>query len=77
MADLYGLVEDINARLNDAGIASLDDESKPVLAALGYGHIGDGNLHLNVSVRKYSPEIETILEPFVMNGSQKKMDPFR
>lgn len=36
-----------------------------MLTALGYGHIGDGNLHLNVSVRKYSPEIETILEPFV------------
>lgn len=72
LADLYGLVEDINARLNDAGIASLDDESKPVLAALGYGHIGDGNLHLNVSVRKYSPEIETILEPFVYEWIAKK-----
>ena len=54
LADLYGLVEDVNVRLSEAGIASLDDESKPVLAALGYGHIGDGNLHLNVSVRKYS-----------------------
>lgn len=72
LADLYGLVEDINTRLNDAGIASLDDESKPVLAALGYGHIGDGNLHLNVSVRKYSPEIETILEPFVYEWIAKK-----
>ncbi|KAK6867837.1 D-2-hydroxyglutarate--pyruvate transhydrogenase DLD2 [Candida tropicalis] len=65
LADLYGLVEDVNVRLSEAGIASLDDESKPVLAALGYGHIGDGNLHLNVSVRKYSPEVESVLEPFV------------
>ncbi|EMG50368.1 DLD2 D-2-hydroxyglutarate--pyruvate transhydrogenase DLD2 [Candida maltosa Xu316] len=72
LADLYGLVEDVNVRLNEAGIASLEDESKPVLAALGYGHIGDGNLHLNVSVRKYSPEVEQVLEPFVYEWISNK-----
>ncbi|KAA1471563.1 FAD-binding domain-containing protein [Dentipellis sp. KUC8613] len=32
---------------------------------IGYGHVGDGNLHLNVVAAAYSPEIEAALEPFV------------
>jgi len=32
---------------------------------LGYGHVGDGNLHLNVVAAAYTPEIEAALEPFV------------
>ncbi|XP_058822704.1 D-2-hydroxyglutarate dehydrogenase, mitochondrial isoform X1 [Topomyia yanbarensis] len=31
----------------------------------GYGHIGDSNLHLNVSCPKYGSEIHKLLEPFV------------
>ncbi|KAI0932331.1 hypothetical protein AcW1_000513 [Taiwanofungus camphoratus] len=32
---------------------------------VGYGHVGDGNLHLNVVADVYSQEIEAALEPFV------------
>ncbi|KAH9946782.1 FAD-binding domain-containing protein [Amylocystis lapponica] len=32
---------------------------------LGYGHVGDGNLHLNIVANAYTPEIEAALEPFV------------
>ncbi|KAI0307972.1 FAD-binding domain-containing protein [Multifurca ochricompacta] len=32
---------------------------------LGYGHVGDGNLHLNIVAAAYTPEIEAALEPFV------------
>ncbi|XP_067641620.1 D-2-hydroxyglutarate dehydrogenase, mitochondrial-like isoform X2 [Eurosta solidaginis] len=31
----------------------------------GFGHLGDSNLHLNVSCPKYSPELYQKLEPFV------------
>ncbi|XP_065364748.1 D-2-hydroxyglutarate dehydrogenase, mitochondrial [Calliphora vicina] len=31
----------------------------------GYGHLGDSNLHLNVSCEEYSPELYKMLEPFV------------
>lgn len=31
----------------------------------GYGHIGDANLHLNVAVEMYSPEVHERLEPWV------------
>lgn len=62
---LHGLVDAVNERLANAGIASTTDASKPVVSAIGYGHIGDGNLHLNVCVRQYSPQVEELLEPFV------------
>ena len=72
LADLYGLVEEANVKLAKAGIVGLDDESKPVVDAIGYGHVGDGNLHLNVCVREYSKEIEAVLEPFVYEWIQSK-----
>lgn len=42
---------------------------------VGYGHVADSNLHLNVSVPTYHPSIADILEPWIyetvssMNGS--------
>ncbi|KAL0575996.1 D-lactate ferricytochrome c oxidoreductase [Marasmius crinis-equi] len=32
---------------------------------IGYGHVGDGNLHLNVIANAYTEEIQNALEPFV------------
>lgn len=32
---------------------------------LGYGHCGDGNLHLNVVASAYTQEIQDALEPYV------------
>lgn len=31
----------------------------------GYGHVGDSNLHLNVTCEKFTPEIYKLVEPFV------------
>lgn len=72
LADLYGLVEDASKKLNEAGLVDIDDDSKPVVEAIGYGHIGDGNLHLNVCVREYNKKIEGVLEPFVYEWIQEK-----
>jgi len=32
---------------------------------IGYGHVGDGNLHLNIAAAAYTQEIESALEPFI------------
>ncbi|KAI5121323.1 hypothetical protein M0805_003790 [Coniferiporia weirii] len=32
---------------------------------IGYGHVGDGNLHLNIVADQYSSEVQDALEPFV------------
>lgn len=63
LKSMYSLVEASNERLTAAGL--LGEAPKPVVSAIGYGHIGDGNLHLNVAVREYSKEVEKCLEPFV------------
>lgn len=72
LKDLYNLVEACNVELDKAGIVDFEDASKPVVSAIGYGHIGDGNLHLNVCVRQYSKEIEKVLEPFVYEWISEK-----
>lgn len=72
LLDLHGLVDAANERLQAAGISSVEDAAKPVVEAIGYGHIGDGNLHLNVCVRRYASEVEKVLEPFVYEWIQSK-----
>ncbi|CAM6105082.1 unnamed protein product [Calypogeia fissa] len=51
--DIYGIVEDLRIRIGDSAIV------------LGYGHLGDGNLHLNIFAPKYDDKILEQLEPYV------------
>ena len=75
LRDFYRIVEDTRRRVADAGLLSLDDDRCPVIDVVGYGHMGDSNLHLNVAVRRYDKDVENLLEPFVyewiagVNGS--------
>ncbi|OUM50973.1 hypothetical protein BVG19_g54 [[Candida] boidinii] len=66
---LYDLVNETREKLLKAGLLGETDEF-PVLDSIGYGHIGDGNLHLNVCVRRYSKEVEKCLEPFIYEWIQ-------
>lgn len=66
----YQLVEDCRERLLELGLMG-DNNSSPVRLVTGYGHIGDSNIHLNVSVREYNKEIEKALEPWVYEWIQK------
>lgn len=69
ISDLYTLVEETRAKLNDAGLIGDTDEF-PVVNCVGYGHMGDSNLHLNVAVRRYDKKVEKALEPFVYEWIQ-------
>ncbi|KAF2246293.1 D-lactate dehydrogenase-like protein 2 [Trematosphaeria pertusa] len=71
IADMYDLVNDVRDRLTEVGLVG-DDDSHPVVDAVGYGHMGDANLHLNVPVRRYDKEVEKQLEPYVYEWVQKK-----
>jgi hypothetical protein len=58
---MYGLVVAMRERLrrhNDAVVVS-------------YGHLNDGNLHLNVSVDSYRQEVLDCIEPFVYEYTKK------
>ncbi|KAK7908269.1 hypothetical protein PG985_015572 [Apiospora marii] len=74
LGDLYKLVEDVREKIGAAGLIGDSDEF-PVVDVVGYGHMGDSNLHLNVAVRRYDKRVEQVLEPFVyewiakVNGS--------
>lgn len=65
LPELYDIVAECRQRFQDNGLMDSEDDSKPVLDVIGYGHMGDQNLHLNVCVRRYDKEIEKILEPWV------------
>lgn len=64
ISDMYRLVEDVQVRMEEAGLVGESDDY-PVVGICGYGHMGDSNLHLNIAVRRYEPAIEAVLEPFV------------
>ncbi len=64
LKDLYQLVDDVKARIEEAGLMGETDEY-PAIGVVGYGHMGDSNLHLNVAVRRYDKKVEKALEPFI------------
>ncbi|KAI1085673.1 hypothetical protein F5B20DRAFT_519278 [Whalleya microplaca] len=68
--DLYRLVLDTRKRIEAAGLKGETDEY-PVVDVVGYGHMGDSNLHLNVAVRRYDKKVEEVLEPFVYKWISK------
>lgn len=71
LPELYKLVEDTRERLISAGLVG-DDENHPVVGVVGYGHMGDSNLHLNVATRRFDKEVEKKLEPFVYEWIAKR-----
>ncbi|QOU18707.1 hypothetical protein BRETT_001775 [Brettanomyces bruxellensis] len=68
---IYDLVNTVREHLTEKNLLSATDKSKPIVDVIGYGHIGDGNLHLNVCVREYSKVVEEALEPYVYEQVQK------
>lgn len=67
---MFDLVNDVEERLRSNGVLGDTDEF-PAISSIGYGHVGDGNLHLNVAVRRYDAKVEALLEPFVYEWISK------
>jgi FAD/FMN-containing dehydrogenase len=68
--DFYRIVEETRGLIRDA--STLSQSEKESIQTVGYGHIGDGNLHLNISAPGYdSPDLQekltSLVEPFVMS----------
>ncbi|CAK9799772.1 D-2-hydroxyglutarate dehydrogenase, mitochondrial [Anthophora plagiata] len=55
LPSFYSVIEVLRDRLRDPR----------VLRISGYGHLGDGNIHVQISLPKYEPEIAAKLEPFI------------
>lgn len=39
----------------------------------GYGHIGDGNIHLNITTENYDKNVTAKIEPFVYEWVSKRL----
>ena len=62
---MYDLVLDMRKRLHAVDDSTPGDDDGGVLV-VGYGHLGDGNLHLNISVPSgYDEAVRTQIEPHV------------
>ena len=71
LSEMYSLVEDTRERLASAGLIG-DDGKHPVVGVVGYGHVGDSNLHLNIATRWFDKDVEKSLEPFVYEWIAKR-----
>ncbi|KAI9834547.1 MAG: hypothetical protein M1819_002923 [Sarea resinae] len=71
LPELYKLVEETRERLTSAGLVGNDDKF-PVVGVVGYGHMGDSNLHLNIATRRFDKQVEKQLEPFVYEWTAKR-----
>lgn len=66
VGDMYSVCEKVRRRLQDKGLLKGDGSNDgSIRACVGYGHMGDGNIHLNIVAPKYTEEIEAALEPYV------------
>ncbi|XP_003218369.1 D-2-hydroxyglutarate dehydrogenase, mitochondrial [Anolis carolinensis] len=57
---LYDLVTDMRERLG-----------RSAKNVVGYGHLGDGNLHLNITAESYSHSLLDAIEPYVYEWTSK------
>ncbi|KAB8292167.1 hypothetical protein EYC80_007910 [Monilinia laxa] len=71
LKELYQLVDDVREKITEAGLIG-DTADHPVVGVVGYGHMGDSNLHLNVATRSYDKRVEKVLEPFVYEWIEKR-----
>ncbi|RNA02908.1 D-2-hydroxyglutarate mitochondrial [Brachionus plicatilis] len=62
---MYDLVIDIRKRFSE------NDAKNYFRRCIGYGHLGDSNLHLNVTSEKYDEKIFKLLEPFLYEWTMK------
>ncbi|KAF9569718.1 FAD-binding domain-containing protein [Agrocybe pediades] len=61
LSSFQEVVDNTREHLRSKGLL----HDKAVKYVLGYGHVGDGNLHLNVVADAFLPEIEQALEPYI------------
>ncbi|KAF4533517.1 hypothetical protein B566_EDAN001002 [Ephemera danica] len=61
LPQFYGLVPEMSDRVRKEG----------ALRCCGFGHLGDGNIHFNVTAREFSHKMLDVIEPFVYEWSAR------
>lgn len=60
LSHFYKMVEDMREHLGSR-----------IIRCCGYGHIGDGNLHLNMTTKEFDKEVLNLIEPAVYEWTSK------
>ncbi|BGP52908.1 D-lactate ferricytochrome c oxidoreductase [Rhodotorula sphaerocarpa] len=66
--DMYSLVEEARARFAEKGL----DKDGSIKTTVGYGHIGDGNLHINIVAKNWDKNVEQTIEPWIYGATAKR-----
>ncbi|EOR01079.1 hypothetical protein E3P89_02395 [Wallemia ichthyophaga] len=66
---MYSLVPELRQKLAEQGLLAAESEggngNGPVKTVFGFGHLGDGNLHINIVADAYRSEVEKVVEPYI------------
>ncbi|GAA5994994.1 FAD-binding oxidoreductase [Rhodotorula paludigena] len=65
---MYSVVEEARERFAKKGL--IEDGS--IKTVVGYGHIGDGNLHINIVAKQWDEKVESAIEPWVYEATAKR-----
>ncbi|TPX67412.1 hypothetical protein SpCBS45565_g03790 [Spizellomyces sp. 'palustris'] len=69
---LYSVVEEMQERLASVGLFDKNGSATGrVKHVVGFGHMGDGNLHLNLTSTGWAKDIDEAIEPFLYELIQK------
>lgn len=73
---MYDIVEEMRDRIaswmsSSANLSFDEKQRRASVRVVGYGHLGDGNLHLNISAAEYSEELKQQIEPWVYEWTSK------
>ncbi|KAI9477991.1 MAG: hypothetical protein EXX96DRAFT_233854 [Benjaminiella poitrasii] len=60
---LYECVQDMRQHLREGGVFGQADS--PVTDVVAYGHVGDGNLHLNIAASRLDNKVSDLIEPYL------------
>ena len=75
---LWDIVTDVRAHLTKEGVyageagSETNAQQQPRFTHIaGFGHMGDGNLHLNLTSTGYHPTLDTAIEPYLYTLIQR------
>ncbi|KAI9250722.1 hypothetical protein BY458DRAFT_524385 [Sporodiniella umbellata] len=66
---LYECVQDMRHHLREGGVYG--QEGSTVTDVVAYGHVGDGNLHLNIAANALENKVSSLIEPYLFEWVAK------
>lgn len=63
VAKIWDCTEDMRHHLKTGGV--FGEADSPVINVVAYGHIGDGNVHLNIVTKDLDTRVSDLIEPYL------------